>query len=198
MWSRALLASAVALAAALLTTAPPVAVAAGDAVTEQNMSDPFAALDLVQLDGTPLPASMLRGKAVLFVNVASRCGFTPQYEGLQALWKQRRDEGLVIVGVPCNQFGSQEPGSSEEIAQFCKMNYGVDFPLLQKQEVNGPGRSALYQWLVGSDAGGGKDIGWNFEKFVVDRDGKVVARFGSRTRPDSPELAKAIDKALGR
>lgn len=181
MWSWFLLASALA--------ADPV-------VTEQSVSDPYASLELIQLDGTPLPADTLRGKVVLFVNVASRCGFTPQYEGLQKLWERRRDEGLVVVGVPCNQFGWQEPGTSTEIAQFCKMTYGVDFPMLQKQDVNGKDRSALYAWLVGSEVGEGRDVRWNFEKFVVDRSGTVVARFGSRTTPDSPELVQAIDRAL--
>ena len=153
-------------------------------------------LSLVRLDGTPLPREALQGKAVLFVNVASQCGFTPQYKGLQALAAQREAEGLVVVGVPCNQFGAQEPGTPQEIASFCEVNYGVTFPLLEKQDVNGPNRSPLYQWLVGSEVGGGQDIKWNFEKFVVDRRGNVVARFGSRTAPEAPELAEAIDKAL--
>lgn len=191
MWSWFLLASALAA-----DPAAPTAGAVPAPATEQRMSDPYAALELVQLDGTPLPADTLRGRAVLFVNVASKCGFTPQYEGLQALWEARRDEGLVIVGVPCNQFGGQEPGSPDEIAAFCKMSYGVDFPLLQKQAVNGRDRSSLYAWLVGSEAGGGKDVRWNFEKFVVDRQGRVIARFASSTRPDDPELAAAIDRAL--
>ncbi len=151
---------------------------------------------LTRLDGSELPASELAGKVVLFVNVASKCGYTPQYEGLEALYQAKKDAGLVIVGVPCNQFGSQEPGSAQEIAQFCKMSYGVSFPLLEKQDVNGTGRSALYTRLVQSEAGAGKDIGWNFEKFLVDRSGKVVARFPSRAAPDDPALISAIDAAL--
>ena len=105
-------------------------------------------LQLTRLDGSKLPASELSGKAVMFVNVASACGYTRQYEGLQALYEARKDDGLVIVGVPCNQFGAQEPGSAEEIATFCKTNFGVTFPLLAKQEVNGAGRSALYKSLA--------------------------------------------------
>jgi len=168
--------------AALLVAAPPT--------PEPVVS--ISDIALTALDGTPLPADTLTGKAVVFVNVASRCGFTPQYEGLQALHEARKDEGVVLVGVPCNQFGAQEPGSSEDIASFCKLNYGVSFPLLAKQAVNGPKRSALYAALIGD----GKDVAWNFEKFVVGRDGRVVGRFGSATTPDSAELKAAIDQAL--
>ena len=150
-------------------------------------------LPLTQLDGTPLPADALAGKVAVFVNVASACGYTPQYEGLQALYEERRDDGLVIVGVPCNQFGGQEPGSAETIATFCRTTYGVTFPMLEKQAVNGPDRSTLYQTLVGS----GDDVRWNFEKFVVGRDGTVQARFPSGTRPDDAALHAAIDQALG-
>ena len=156
----------------------------------------YASVPLVQIDGTPLDPAAIHGKAVLFVNVASKCGYTPQYEGLQALWSTYKARGLVVVGTPCNQFAGQEPGKPEEIASFCKLNYGVDFPLLEKADVNGPKRSALYSLLVGSPAGGGKDIGWNFEKFLVARDGKVVARWGSKVKPDAPELVTAIERVL--
>ena len=148
--------------------------------------------DLTALDGTKLGADALVGKAVVFVNVASQCGYTPQYEGLQALYEKLSDRGLVIVGVPCNQFGEQEPGSPVEIANFCKMNYGVTFPLLEKQEVSGDQRSALYDALVGD----GKDVRWNFEKFVVNPDGQVVDRFSSNVRPDDAALRQAIEAAL--
>ncbi len=148
--------------------------------------------DLTALDGTKLPADALLGKAVLFVNVASECGYTPQYEGLQKLHEKLSDRGLVVVGVPCNQFGGQEPGSPEQIAEFCKMNYGVTFPLLQKQKVNGPDRSALYDALIHD----GPDVKWNFEKFVVNPDGQVVDRFGSKVRPDDAALRQAIEAAL--
>ena len=151
---------------------------------------------LVGLDGTTIDSALFEDKAVLFVNVASRCGFTSQYEGLQALYEEYNTKGLEIVGVPCNQFGKQEPGTSEEIQTFCKINYGVTFPLLEKQNVNGKERSQLYQSLINSEVGGDKDVRWNFEKFLVDKDGKVVARFGSSTKPDSEQLKKAIDSTL--
>jgi glutathione peroxidase len=151
---------------------------------------------LIGLDGQPLPAEAIAGKAVLFVNVASRCGYTPQYEGLQALYTQYKDKGLTIVGVPCNQFGGQEPGSAEEIASFCKLNYGVDFPLLEKQDVNGGARSPLYTQLIASPAGGGADVKWNFEKFLVAPSGEVVGRFPSKVAPNDPALAAAIEKVL--
>lgn len=141
-------------------------------------------------------AKQYKGKVLLIVNVASECGLTPQYDQLQALYESRRDKGLVIVGVPCNQFGNQEPGSSEQIASFCKLNYGVTFPLLEKQEVNGDGRSSLYHYLVGSTAGGGGDIKWNFEKFLVSPAGDVVGRWGSGTKPDAAELVEAIERVL--
>lgn len=156
----------------------------------------LSTLSLRKLDGSSLTASELEGKAVLFVNVASKCGYTPQYKGLQALYQARKDEGLVVVGVPCNQFGGQEPGSSDEIAEFCEVNYGVSFPLLEKQDVNGEARSPLYRWLIDSKVGEGNAVKWNFEKFVVSRTGEVIARFGSRTTPESDELASAITRAL--
>jgi len=149
--------------------------------------------NLSTLAGAPLPAEGLSGKVVLFVNVASQCGLTPQYDGLVKLDKEYRDRGLMIVGVPCNQFGKQEPGSPEEIKDFTKSKYDVDFTLLAKQDVNGPNRSPLYQFLVGD----GEDIAWNFGKFVVDPEGNVVARFEPQTAPDDPDLKAAIEKALG-
>ena len=124
--------------------------------------------------------------------MASYCGFTSQYEGLQALSTMRADDGLVVVGVPCNQFGGQEPDSATDIASFCSKNYGVTFPILEKQEVNGEARSPLYRFLVAD----GSDIGWNFEKFLVGRNGQLIERFGSGTTPDSKELTEAIDRAL--
>lgn len=147
--------------------------------------------NLTTLDGEALSPEALSGKAVLFVNVASKCGLTPQYSGLVALNSQFDD--LVVVGVPCNQFGAQEPGSPEEIKEFAQSKYDVDFTLLEKQDVNGANRSPLYQFLVGD----GEDIGWNFGKFVVDRKGEVVARFEPTVAPDAPEVKAAIEKALG-
>ena len=154
-------------------------------------------MDLTSLDGSALAKDVLDGKVTLFVNVASRCGLTPQYEGLQALYESRKDDGLVIVGVPCNQFGAQEPGGAEQIATFCTKNYGVTFPLLEKQPVNGPNRSPLYRFLVdeGPDP---KDIEWNFAKFLLGRDGAIRQRFAPTIAPDAAELTDAIDAALKR
>lgn len=157
----------------------------------------MADLTLTRLDGTPLAGESIAGKVVLFVNVASRCGLTPQYAGLVALHERYHARGLVVIGVPCNQFFGQEPGSGQAIAEFCSTTYGVDFPLLEKQAVNGRDRSPLYQWLIASPAGGGQDIAWNFEKFVVGRDGAVVARFAPKVEPQSPEVFGAIEGALG-
>lgn len=148
---------------------------------------------LTTLDGAALAPEVIENKVVLFVNVASQCGLTPQYSGLVDLDKAYGDRGLVIVGVPCNQFGAQEPGTADEIKDFTKTKYDVDFTLLEKQDVNGPSRSPLYQFLVGE----GPDIGWNFGKFVVGRDGEVVARFEPTTAPDDAELKATIEKALG-
>lgn len=149
--------------------------------------------NLATLDGSSLAADDLKGKAILFVNVASACGLTPQYGGLVDVDKEYTDRGLVVIGVPCNQFGAQEPGSAEEIKEFTKSKYGVDFTLLEKQDVNGANRSPLYQFLVGE----GEDIQWNFGKFVVGRDGEVIGRFEPTTAPDDPALKAAIEKALG-
>ena len=149
--------------------------------------------NLTTLDGVPLPADAIEDKVVLFVNVASQCGLTAQYKGLVALDKAYSDRGFTIVGVPCNQFGKQEPGSPDQIKEFTKSKYDVDFPLLEKQDVNGSNRSDLYQFLVGD----GPDIDWNFGKFLVGRDGKTVERFGPRTAPDDASLKAAIEKALG-
>jgi glutathione peroxidase len=157
----------------------------------------LAEIDFVTLEGDRLPADAWSGKVVLFVNVASRCGLTPQYAQLVALRARYAERGLEIIGVPCNQFLGQEPGSSEEIAEFCSVTYGVDFPLLEKLEVNGAGRAPLYQFLVGSAAGGGEDIGWNFEKFLVDREGRVARRFAPSVKPDAPEVIAAIEALLG-
>ena len=149
--------------------------------------------NLTTLDGTALSAEAIAGKVVLFVNVASQCGLTPQYKGLVELDKAYGSRGIVIVGVPCNQFGGQEPGTPDEIKDFTKSKYDVDFTLLEKQDVNGANRSPLYQFLVGD----GPDIDWNFGKFLVGRDGTTVERFGPRTAPDDATLKAAIENALG-
>jgi glutathione peroxidase len=153
-------------------------------------------IPLVGLDGKPFDVQGLRGKVVLFVNVASRCGLTPQYAGLEALQDANQARGFTVVGVPCNQFYGQEPGTAEEIATFCSMTYGISFPILEKQDVNGGGRSPLYRFLIASEAGGGKDISWNFEKFLVGRDGAVRARFSPKTVPEDPRIGDAISAAL--
>lgn len=144
------------------------------------------------LDATPFDLAALRGRPVLFVNVASRCGFTPQYAGLEALWKRYEKEGLTVIGVPCNDFGAQEPGTPEEISTFCSMKYSVSFPLLEKQSVKGADKSPLYAALTENE----DEPKWNFHKFLVGRDGTVVASFPSKVDPLSDELADAIDDAL--
>ncbi|MEO8685092.1 MAG: glutathione peroxidase, partial [Devosia sp.] len=146
---------------------------------------------VTQLDGTPKSFADFAGKLVLVVNVASKCGLTPQYEGLEALWQAHKDAGLVILGFPCNQFAGQEPGSSAEIAEFCQLNYGVSFPLMAKVDVNGEGQSPLYAWLKTNYPG---DIDWNFAKFLIGRDGQVAARFASSVLP--AELEAPIAKLL--
>jgi len=151
----------------------------------------YQGLGLKRLDGTPV-GDELADKALLIVNVASQCGYTPQYTGLVALQAELAGQGFAVVGVPCNQFGAQEPGSTEQIAEFCTTRFAVDFPLLEKQDVNGPDRSALYAHLIA----GGDPIKWNFEKFVVDKDGVVKARFGSRTKPEDAPLRQAIVAAI--
>ncbi|MGW4090315.1 glutathione peroxidase [Nocardia sp. NPDC004750] len=143
-------------------------------------------------------ADLVGDRAVLLVNVASKCGLTPQYSGLVELHESYGPRGFSVVGVPCNQFMGQEPGTAEEIQQFCSTTYGVDFPLLEKTDVNGDERHALYQTLADTpDAeGNAGDIQWNFEKFLIDRDGKVAGRFRPRTTPDAPELVAAIESVL--
>jgi glutathione peroxidase len=138
----------------------------------------------------------LRGKVVLAVNVASRCGYTPQYTGLERLHTELAQEGFTVVGFPCNQFGAQEPGSDAEIREFCSTRYDVTFPLSTKLEVNGPDRSPLYAWLTAPENGHPGDIEWNFEKFLIGRDGRVIARYPSGTRPDDKGLMGDIADAL--
>jgi glutathione peroxidase len=151
-----------------------------------------------RLQGGPADLAGYRGSAVLVVNVASRCGLTPQYAGLEALHTRFADRGFTVLGVPCNQFGGQEPGTAEEIAEFCSASYGVTFPMTEKVDVNGPDRHPLYAGLVDvPDAEGHTgDIRWNFEKFLVAPDGSVVARFHPRTEPDAAELINAVEKVL--
>jgi glutathione peroxidase len=156
----------------------------------------FHELKLKALDGQELPLAPLKGKVVLVVNVASKCGLTPQYAGLETLYETYREQGFSILGLPCNQFAGQEPGSEAEIQEFCALNYGVSFPLGGKLEVNGAHRHPLYRLLAGEGAEFPGDITWNFEKFLVGKDGRVLARFSPRATPDDPAIVAAIEKAL--
>ncbi|HET6663643.1 MAG TPA: glutathione peroxidase [Acidimicrobiales bacterium] len=157
-------------------------------------------VDINNLDGSKADLHDLEGKAVLVVNVASRCGLTPQYEGLERLHEKLAGRGFTVLGVPCNQFLGQEPGSAEEIADFCSTTYGVTFPLTEKVEVNGDGRHPLYEELTTTaDAEGhAGDIRWNFEKFLLSPDGEVVARFSPQTQPEADEITSAIEAVLPR
>ena len=148
------------------------------------------------IDGEPLPLVKFVGKAVLIVNTASKCGFTPQYEGLEALHRRYADQGLTVLGFPCNQFGAQEPGDAAEIANFCSLTYDVSFPVMAKIDVNGDDADPLFQWLKAQAPGvlGTKAIKWNFTKFLVDRDGKVVGRYAPTTKPE--DLVKDIEGLL--
>ncbi|HTO69155.1 MAG TPA: glutathione peroxidase [Myxococcota bacterium] len=150
------------------------------------------------LDGREQSLGDYKGKAVLVVNVASKCGLTPQYEGLQKLHEKYAARGFAVLGFPCNQFAGQEPGSSAEIAEFCSRNYGVTFPMFAKLDVNGAQRAPLYAWLTAqpTQPDGPGDILWNFGKFLVDKQGKVAARFNPRMAPDAPELVAAVEKLL--
>ena len=149
-------------------------------------------LTLKGIDGKKIPNETFENKATLFVNVASKCGYTRQYEGLQSLYEEFNKQGLEIVGVPCNQFGGQEPGSPQEIVTFCSSKYNVTFPLLEKQDVNGKNRSPLYQALIGD----GPNIKWNFEKILVDSQGNVVGRYPSSVKPQDENLKEDIKKVL--
>ena len=153
--------------------------------------------DATALDGTPQPLSDWRGKVLLIVNVASKCGFTPQYAGLETLWQDYREQGLVVLGFPCDQFGSQEPGDEEEIKNFCSINFDVTFPMFAKIDVNGEQAHPLWKWLKQEKSGllGIGAIKWNFSKFLVGRDGKVLKRFAPTDKPES--LAADIESALG-
>ena len=147
------------------------------------------------IDGGPLPLSDFKGKALLIVNVASQCGLTPQYEGLEALWKANRDKGLVILGVPANDFGAQEPGTEKEIKTFCETRFAVDFPMTAKEHVIGQDAHPLYKW-VATELGDAAAPKWNFHKYLFGRDGAIAGTFGSRTTPDAPDLTAAIKDAL--
>jgi len=153
---------------------------------------------MTDIDGNDVPLSTFKGKVILIVNVASKCGFTYQYEGLQKLYKTYKEKGLVILGFPANNFLKQEPGTNEEIKSFCSLNYGVTFPMFAKISVNGKNIHPLYQYLTDKTSNpefSGK-ITWNFNKFLIDGEGKIINRFGSKTKPGDPEVISAIENAL--
>jgi len=154
---------------------------------------------LSSIDGQPAPLSAFKGKVVLLVNVASRCGFTPQYTALESIYEKYKDRGLVIVGIPANNFGLQEPGTNQEIKTFCSSKYNVTFPMMAKVSVKGNDQAPLYRFLTDKTAHPetGGDIQWNFTKFLIGMDGRILARFEPDVTPDSPQITSAIEKALG-
>ena len=149
------------------------------------------------IDGKPLPLSTFKGKALLVVNVASQCGLTPQYSGLEALWKAKGKDGLVVLGVPANDFGAQEPGTEKEIKTFCETRFNVDFPMTAKEHVIGGEAHPLYKWVAG-ELGEGAAPKWNFHKYLFNKDGTIAGTFGSRTEPNDAAMTAEIDKALAR
>jgi len=170
----------------LLATAAP-----GDAETDYVLD-----FTMPRLEGGEESLETYEGKVLLIVNTASRCGLTPQYEGLESLYESRKDDGLVVLGFPANNFGNQEPGSDEQIAEFCERNYGVSFPMFSKISVKGEDQHPLYKRLTDQPEPIGGPVMWNFQKYLVDRSGRVVAKFDPRTRPDDEALIKAVDAAL--
>jgi glutathione peroxidase len=165
-------------------------------VVAAGAADSIYNIPLKNIGGHATSLRASKGKVLLIVNVASECGYTPQYAGLEELYKRYKDKGLVVLGFPCNQFGGQEPGTNEEIKQFCSSKYQVTFPLFDKIEVNGKHRHALYEALAGKASPFPGNIKWNFTKFLMGRDGKVLNRFESKVKPDAPELTQAVEAAL--
>lgn len=151
--------------------------------------------EFTAIDGQPLPMTTFRDHPVLVVNVASKCGLTPQYDGLEKLYAEYRDQGLVVLGVPCNQFMGQEPGTEAEISEFCRTTFGVDFPMTAKVDVKGDGAHPFYKWAV-DQVGEPAEPVWNFHKLLVGKDGKLVNVFGPRTDPLDPEIKAAVEEAL--
>ena len=194
------------LAAAFVVTAKP-ADRKADVIKEPTAAPakaekdhPVSPLDfkLKSIDGKDFDLSQFKGKAVLLVNVASKCGLTPQYEALESVYEKYQDKGFVIVGFPANNFGGQEPGTEAEIKQFCSSKYNVKFPMTSKISVKGDDQHPLYKFLTSKDTAGdfAGDIEWNFAKFLVDRNGNVIARFSSKTKPEDPQVGETIEKAL--
>ena len=198
---RILLIASLILTGALVMIQAASAAGAAKSKTEQTAKTSPLDVEMETLDGKRVNlAEKYKGKVVLLVNVASKCGNTKQYKPLEALHEKYAKQGLAIVGVPCNQFGGQEPGSAKDIAEFCEANYGVKFDLMAKVDVNGDNAVPLYKTLTSkeSDPKFAGKIPWNFEKFLFNRDGQVVARFNHRTSPDTPEVVAAIEKELGK
>ena len=159
-------------------------------------ADSIYSIPLKDIDGKDTSLKPYQGKVLLIVNVASKCGYTPQYAGLEATYQKYKDQGLEVLGFPCNQFGGQEPGTDEQIKEFCTSKYNVTFPMFDKIEVNGPNRNPLYVTLAGEGSPTAGNIHWNFTKFLISRDGKILKRFESKVKPDSPEVTQAIEAAL--
>jgi len=159
-------------------------------------AEPLYNIAVKDIDGKATTLGAYQGRVLLVVNVASECGYTPQYEGLEAVFKKYAANGLTVLGFPCNQFGGQEPGTNAEIKQFCTTTFHVTFPMFDKIEVNGANRHPLYAALAGKDSPFPGDIKWNFGKFLIGRDGKILKRFDSGAKPESPEVIKAIEAAL--
>ena len=175
---------------------PPGTAPAPVAITKEL--DPMWNVPIKTLKGQPTTLAAYKGKALMLVNVASQCGNTPQYATLEALQKKYEPKGFTVIGFPCNQFGGQEPGTAEEIQTFCATNYGITFPIMEKIEVNGPGRHDIYKTLtpIADPAGHTGDIRWNFEKFVVSADGTKITRFSPKTKPEDPTVIAAVEAAL--
>jgi glutathione peroxidase len=164
--------------------------------TMNTLAQPIDKIAVKDIDHKETTLGTYKGKVRLVVNVASKCGYTPQYKALEAVYEKYKDKGFVVLGFPCNQFGAQEPGTTEEIKLFCSTKYNVTFPLFDKIEVNGPNRHPLYVALAGKDSPFPSDIKWNFTKFLISHDGKIIKRFESKTTPDSPEVIAAIEAAI--
>lgn len=170
--------------------------ALGTVVALAATSSSVLSIPLKDINGKSTSLKAYEGKVMLVVNVASKCGLTPQYEGLEAIHRKFQAKGFTVLGFPCNQFGGQEPGTNEEIKTFCTGKYNLTFPMFDKLEVNGPGRHPLYVALAGKDSPFPGDIRWNFGKFLIDRHGNILKRFEPKTTPDSPEVVQAIEAAL--
>ena len=164
--------------------------------TFAGSSDSLYEIPLKNIDGKPASLKDYQGKVLLIVNVASECGYTPQYKGLQALHEQFKDQGFTVLGFPCNDFGGQEPGSATEIKQFCSTNYKVTFPLFEKIQVKGGGKHPLYEALTGAKSPAPGEVGWNFTKYLISREGEILQRFDSDVEPDASPLVDAVKTAI--